>query len=174
MIMKKYSIEFKWGILFILTMLVWMFGERLFGLHDERIEQHAFYTNFFAIVAIAVYLLALWDKRKHYYHGFMTWKQGFISGLILTFIITILTPLAQYISNTWIAPDYFPNMIEYSVRTGEQSLEEAEAFFNLNNYILQSTVFALISGVITSAIAALIIRRKPKAPTSETPDLTGI
>jgi cell division protein FtsX len=65
-------------------------------------------------------------------------------------------------------------MIEYTVEIGESSREEAEAFFNLNNYILQSTVFALLSGVITSAIAALIMRRKPSAPTSKTPDLTGI
>ena len=172
--MKKYSIEIKWGIIFILSMLAWMFGERFFGLHDERIEQHAFYTNFFAIVAIVLYLLALYDKRKNYYQGFMSWKQGFISGLILTFVITVLTPLAQYLSSVWIAPDYFPNMIEYTVEIGESSREEAEAFFNLNNYILQSTVFALLSGVITSAIAALIMRRKPSAPTSKTPDLTGI
>ena len=171
--MKKYSIEIKWGIIFILTMLVWMFGERFFGLHDERIEQHAFYTNFFAIVAIGVYLLALYDKRKNYYHGIMSWKQGFIAGLILTFVVTILTPLAQYLTSVWISPEYFPNMIEYTVQTGERSREEAEAFFNLNNYILQSTMFALLSGVITSAIAALIMRRKESSP-SKSPDLTGI
>ncbi|MGB7786611.1 MAG: DUF4199 domain-containing protein [Salinimicrobium sp.] len=172
--MKKFRIEIKWALIFTAAILIWMVAERLLGLHDEHIAEHAFYTNFFAIVAISIYLLALYDKRKSYYHGFMSWKQGFISGLILTLIIAILTPLTQLVISLWIAPDYFGNMIEYAVRTGESSRQEAEAYFSLGNYIVQSTVFAAISGIVTAAIAALIMKRRDRSIPSKSADLTGI
>ena len=70
--MSKYKIELKWGIIFTLMMLVWMVLEKIAGLHDEHIDKHAIYTNFVAIPAIIVYVLALLDKRKGYYNGTMT------------------------------------------------------------------------------------------------------
>lgn len=160
--MEKRAIEIKWGIIFILAMLVWMFGERQFGLHDEYIDQHALVTSFFAIVAIGIYLLALYNKRKEYYNGLMTWKQGFFSGLVITLVIVILTPLAQYITSEFITPEFFPNIIRYSVETGEMTRPEAESYFSLENYIIQSILFAIVSGVITSAITALIMKRREK------------
>ncbi|MGB5316244.1 MAG: DUF4199 domain-containing protein, partial [Robiginitalea sp.] len=62
-----------------------------------------------------------------------------------------------------ITPEYFPNVIAHSVETGyHSSLEEAEAYFNLNSYILQATVGTLIMGVITSAVVAFFVRTKSK------------
>ncbi len=158
--MKKIGIEIKWGILFAVIQLLWMLGERLAGLHDENIAMHAWVTNFFAIVAIAVYVVALIDKRKNGFGGKMTWKQGFISGLIITAVITILTPLTQYITSTVISPDHFENMINYTVENGIKSREEAEAYFNLKSYMIQSIIFAPVVGVVTSAIVAIFVKKK--------------
>jgi len=158
--MKKIAIEIKWAILFIIVQLVWMIGERLAGLHDENIEQHAIVTNFFAVVAISVYVVALLDKRKNSFEGKMTWIQGFISGLIITLGVTILTPLSQYITCTFITPHYFENMIAYSVETGRLTQEAAEANFNMQTYIIQSSIFAPAVGLVTSAIVALFTRKK--------------
>lgn len=160
--MEKRSIEIKWSIIFTVAMLLWMYGERLAGLHDEWIEKHAFYSGFFAIVAIAIYLLALYDKRKNYYAGFMDWKEGFISGLFITLFVVILSPFAQYLTSRFISPEFFPNIIRYSVETGEMTRHQAEEHFSLRNYIVLSAVFAVISGVITSAIAALFMRKRKK------------
>lgn len=160
--MEKHSIEIKWSIVFTLAMLLWMYGEKLAGLHDEWIENHAFYSGFFSLVAIGVYLLALYDKRKQYYNGIMNWKEGFISGLFLTLFIVILSPLTQYVISKFISPEYFPNIIRYSVETGEMTRDQAEDYFSLKNYIITSAVFAVISGVLTSAIAALLMRKKKK------------
>ncbi|SDL42552.1 Protein of unknown function [Salinimicrobium catena] len=160
--MEKRSIEIKWSILFTLAMLLWMYAERLFGLHDEWIEKHAFYSGFFAIVAIAIYLFALYDKRKNYYNGFMDWREGFISGLFITLFVVILSPLTQYIISRFISPEFFPNIIRYSVETGEMTRDQAQDYFSLKNYIITSAVFAVISGVITSAIAALLMRKRKK------------
>ena len=158
--MKKLGIEIKWGILFVVIQLVWMFGEKIAGLHDENIDKHYIVTNLFAIVAIAVYVVALLDKRKNYYGGKMTWKQGFISGLFITLVVTILTPLSQYITSAIITPDYFDKMIAYTVETGKLTQEQAEANFNMKSNIIKSSIFAPVVGVVTSAIVAFFVKKK--------------
>lgn len=158
--MKKYKIEIKWAVIFAVMGLVWILLEKLTGLHNEHIDKHPIYTNFVAIPAIAIYVFALLDKRKNFYNGVMTYMQGFVTGLIITAIVTVLSPLTQYISSTVITPDYFSNVIEYSVSKGLMTQEAAENMFNLKSYILQATLGALIMGILTSAIVAIFTRKK--------------
>ncbi len=134
--MKKYAIEIKWALIFVLMTLTWMLGEKLIGLHDQYLDKHMIYTNFYAIPAILVYVFALLDKRKRDFGGKMTYKQGFISGLIITIIVTILSPLTQTIISLVITPDYFANVIKLSVEMGMMTQTEAEVQFNLSNYIM--------------------------------------
>ena len=158
--MKNIKIEIKWAIIFTLMMLLWMALERLAGLHDKNIEYHPIVTNFVAIPAIAVYVLALLDKRKNYFDGKMTYKQGFLTGLIMTLFITALSPLTQILTVTVITPEYFTNMIEYSVEQGKMTREAAETNFNLNSYLLQTVIFTPVMGIVTTAIVAIFTRKK--------------
>ncbi len=158
--MKKIRIEIKWGILFILSELIWMIVEKSLGWHDVHLDKHATYTLFYAPIAIAIYVFALLDKKRNFYQGRMSYLQGFISGLIITLIVVLLTPLSQYISHEYISPEYFPNIIKLSVESGQMTQEEAEAYFTLMNYIQQSLIFAAFMGVITSAVVAIFTRSK--------------
>lgn len=162
--MSKYRTEIKWAIIFSVAMILWMVGEKYSGLHDEHIAEHSFYTSFFGVVAIGIYLLALYDKRKNFYNGLMSWTKGFKSGAILTLGIVILSPLVQLLISEFISPDYFTNISKYSVEAGEMSREEAEEYFNIGNYILQNMIWAAVTGLITAAIAALLLRRKTPNP----------
>jgi hypothetical protein len=130
------------------------------GLHAEHIDKHFIYTNFIAIPAITIFVFALLDKRKNFYRGAMTYKQGFITGLIITAIVTVLSPLTQYITSTIITPEYFPNMISYSVETGKMTQEAAEEYFNLKNYLLEILIGTPIMGIMTTAIVAIFTRKK--------------
>lgn len=140
-------------------MLFWMLLERLFGLHDTHIELHEIITNFVAIPAILIYVFALLDKRKNYYSGKMTYLQGFVSGIIISIIVAILSPLLQWVTAEIITPDFFANMIDYSVETGNLTKAEAEDFFNINNFIIQATIGAFGMGIVTSAIVAIFTRK---------------
>lgn len=158
--MAQYKTEIKWALIFMGVSLVWMLLERLTGLHSTHIDKHAIYTNFFAIVAIAVYVFALRDKKQGDLKGRMTYKEGLISGLIISVVVGVLTPLGQVITAYVISPDYFENAINYGVSHGHTTQEKAEAYFNVKNYIIQSTVFAPVMGVITSAVVAFFLRTK--------------
>lgn len=156
--MKKYKIEIKWSLIFIVAFLVWMGIENVAGLHTEHIDKHMYYTNLFGVVAIIVYTLALIDKRRNFYNGRMSWKQGFISGLIITIIVVVISPLTQLIVHKIIAPSYFENAIEYGVGLGKDP-ETLEGYFNLRSYILQSLFGTLSLGIVTSAVVALFVKR---------------
>ncbi len=161
--MKNIKIEIKWAIIFVIISLLWMLLEKLVGLHSVHIDKHMYLTNLFAIPAIIVYVLALKGKKEKDFNGQMPYKQAFISGLIITAIVALFAPLTQWIISTVITPEYFPNVIAYSVESGyHKSLEEAEAYFNLKNYVVQSVIGAFVMGVLTSAIVAFFVRTKSK------------
>jgi len=137
-----------------------MFLEKNVGLHDEYIGKHAIYTNLFGIVAIIIYFLALKNKKQAFFNGSMNWKQGFISGMILSVFIAILSPLTQYIISTYISPEYFDNVIAYTVESKKMTLKNAEGYFNLKSYMLQSAFGALAMGLVTSAVVAFFMKSK--------------
>jgi hypothetical protein len=158
--MNKITIEIKWGVIFTVISLLWVVFEKAMGWHDLYIDKHAIYTNFFGIIAVLVYFLAIRDKKRSFYKGEMTWRQGFVAGLIVTIVVTVLAPLSQFITSTYITPDYFNNVIAYSVERNVMNQEQAEAYFNLKSYIIQATFGALVLGVVTSAAIAWFLKTK--------------
>jgi hypothetical protein len=158
--MKSIKIEIKWGILFVLVGLIWMVFEKAMGWHDVHIDKHETYTLFMAPIAISIYVFALLDKKRNFFGGKMSYKQGFIAGLIITLVVFLLSPLSQYITSTYITPDYFNNAIDYSVSSGKMERQAAEDYFNLKSYMMQAMIGAAIMGLITAAIVAFFVRTK--------------
>lgn len=158
--MKNVKIEIKWAIIFSAMTLLWMLLEKLSGLHSNYINYHLYLTNLFAIPAVWLIVLALRDKKNNFYNGQISYLQGLLSGIILSVIIALISPLTQWITSYIITPEYFPNVIKFSVEQGyHQTLADAEAYFNYQNYALQSAIGALVMGTITTAIAMLFIKR---------------
>ncbi len=160
MLMKAIQTELKWALIFIVMMLAWLLMEKLLGFHDKRISQHYIISSLIFIPAVTIYVLALLDKRKNDYGGKMTYLQGLRSGLIITGIVALFTPLTQLIISKIITPHYFDNMIAYSVESEKMSKELALSTFNLKSYIIQGTIGALIMGTLTAAIVALFTRKQ--------------
>ena len=158
--MKKFATEIKWGVLFTLATLLWMVFEKAMGWHDVHIDKHGVYTNLFAIIAIVIFVLALREKRNKDLGGKMTWFQGVASGIIISVIVALLSPLTQYITHEFISPEFFKNAIAYAVEQKGASQKNAETFYNLKSYMIQSGFGALGMGTVTSAIVALFVRKK--------------
>jgi hypothetical protein len=157
--MKSLRIEIKWAIIFSVMGLAWMLMEKLLGWHDKYLDQHMYLTMLFIIPAAWVTVLALKDKKKNYYHGVITYKQGLISGLILTVLIVLISPGTQWITSYVITPEYFPNVIKRSVELGYYATEaEAAGQFNYANYAMQGAIGGLMMGALTVAIAMVFLR----------------
>ena len=159
--MDKYKIELKWAFFYIAASLLWMFIEKLSGLHSVHIDKQQYLTLVFLIPAIWIYWLAMKDKKKNYYQNIISYKQAVMSGILMSLIVMIFAPLTQWVISTVITPEYFPNVIEYALATKYfATREEAEAYFSLNNYIIQSTIGAIIMGVVISAVMAFFIKSR--------------
>lgn len=144
----------------MITLLSWMLLEKTLGWHEENIANHWWLTMLFAPFAIFIYLLAVREKRRRVYNKKMTWVQGFISGVILTVFVALLSPVAQYITHNYITPEYFNTVIEYSITNDLMTRTKANDYFNINNYMWQSAIGALGFGVVTAAIVAFFTRKK--------------
>ena len=158
--MKKIYIELKWAVIFTITMLSWMVLEKTLGWHEEQIADHWWLTLLFMPFAVSIYILALREKRRRAYNRKLTWVQGFLAGLIMSVFVALLSPIAQYITHNYITPEYFNNVIEYSVTNELMTRTKANAYFNIENYMWQSAFGALGMGIGTAAIVAIFLRRK--------------
>lgn len=158
--MIKYNIEIKWTIRFILLVVAWAIGEKFIGLHDVYIESYAIYTNLFALPAFLFYYLALSEKKKDFYDGKMSFAQGFVFGIILSFLIALVMPVAQFVIYKSVTPYFFDNVINYKLKNTSMTLETAKTFFNLKTYIIESSFGALSKGMVTAAIFSLLLKTK--------------
>jgi len=158
--MGRFEIEIKWGVIFSFAVLVWAFVEKNLGLYSDAISNYAIFTNLFGIIAILIFVLAIREKKNSYYNGEMTWRQGFVSGVFVTIVIAVFTPICQFIIHRIIAPEFFPNIIEYKLASGYLTREAAEKYFNLEAYIYQNSSFSLSMGIVTGAIVSYFLRTK--------------
>lgn len=157
--MKKFAIEFKWGVRYIFSYIAWIFVEKWTGLYTTNIADYPLYASLFYLFGFLIYILALQDKKKNYFNGTMDWKRGSVSGIIITVVVAVLMPLAQVAIHKGVAPEFFPNMIAYATSKGKK-LQDVQSYFNLTSYIYQSVFFALSIGVVFGAVASVLLQTK--------------
>ena len=165
---RHFKIELKWAIIYTIMTLVWMLLEKTLGWHEDiGIADHWWLTLFFIPFAIAMYWLAMKETRRRVFKRVITWKQCFLSGVLMAFFVALLSPISQYITHNYITPKYFETVINYSITNDLRKIEEANAYFNISNYIWQAAIGAFIIGVITAAVSAFILKTVNKATTPE-------
>ena len=157
--MKNLRIEFKWAIIFTIATLAWMLLEKTLGWHDEQIANHDWLTLLFLPFIILMYVLAIREKRRRLYGKKITWKQAFLSGLMVSVFAALLSPLAQYITHNFITPEFFVKVKDYSVTNKLMTVNAVNDYYNINNYIMQAALSSLIGGAIISAILAFFMKR---------------
>ena len=158
--MKNYSIEIKWAIRFTLLTLAWAIGEKMIGLHDKYIADYFMYSMLFAVPAFLFFYLAVNEKKKYGYTNEMTWKQGFVAGMVISSVIALLNPLSQIVIYKAITPHFFENLIVYKTKNTSMNLKTAQEIFNVKSYIIQGIFTTLSFGIITGAIVSLFIKNK--------------
>lgn len=158
--MKKFAIEIKWAIRYIFCYIAWTFAEKGMGLYDENINLYWKYSALFYVLAIFLYVVAIKDKKIHYFKNQMDWKQGTTTGLFLSIFIALLMPIAQIIIHKAIAPEYLENMVKLAVENSKVSVESAQKVYNLESQIFQSIFFGLSYGITVSAIISSFLKTK--------------
>ena len=138
--MKKFSIEFKWAIITTIIFLAWMTLEKQLGFHTEKIKWEPLFNILYIFPLFLLYFLALREKKIKFYNGTMNWKQGIISAIVISFIIVVFSPIAQFILHEFISPNFLTNTINYTVESKKLSLEEAKEY--IENFDKTPKLFA--------------------------------
>ncbi|NHN24180.1 DUF4199 domain-containing protein [Flavobacterium jejuense] len=156
---QTFKIEIKWAILYSIAYTIWMYFESRMGWHSEKVGLEPLYNLLFLPISITLIGLAIFDKKRNHYKNEMDWKKGFVSGIIVSVLITVLNPVVLYITYNYISPGFFENAIKAAVSEGFP-LERAKAQYNLNTAISNSVFDKLSFGVVISAAVSYFIRTK--------------
>jgi hypothetical protein len=160
-IFYRKKIEIKWAFIFSGMFLSWMIIEDVLGFHSRRLEMQQLVTGCILIPSFLIYILALKNKQRNDY-GNITYKKNFVSGVWLTLFIVALSPINQIITSNIISPQYFSNLINYTVSKGLMEREQALHQFNDGTYIIQSVIGGLLTGLLFTSCISLFIRPKNK------------
>lgn len=151
-------LELRYALLISFTMLLWLAVEALVGLHDKYIQWHPVVTMFALVIPIVFSRMAIKEKREAL-GGQISFKQAFITGLIIASLTALLAVPSQVVFHMWINPDFFDSMIAAAVAHGIGASEAAK-YFNLTSYMVQSAFGSLIFGSLLALVMAFIFRTK--------------
>lgn len=155
-----YRTELKGALWFSGIRLGWTAAERLLGLHDTHIQHQHTVDMFFIFPALTIYMMAMQHKKRTVMQGQMNYLDGLISGLIMTAMITVMSPLVIYLGMSVISPSYFSHAIAYVTSKGMMSTSVATDYFSLPHFMKQAAVGHMSLGSITAAVTAYFVRSK--------------
>ena len=150
-------IELRYAVLTSLLVLLWLIMEFEIGLQDKYVAFHPYISLLAFLIPVVTYRLAIREKIEEKY-GKLSFKQAFVSGLLMTFFCSILAVPIQIGFQKLVNPDFFETMILHAAQSGKTSPEQALAFFNLRSYIIESTLYTFLFGVVLSLVFAFRMR----------------
>lgn len=151
-------IELRGAVLISLLMLLWLSFECIVGLQTEYIAYHPYVGMLSLLIPVFVTRQSLMAKRDELRNGF-TFGKAFLSGSIIAVFAAVMAIPVQLAFHYFVNPDFFDDMIAYSVKHG-QDPGRAASYFNLNSYLFQSVAATLVVGFIISAVAAFFMQVK--------------
>jgi hypothetical protein len=160
--MKQFSIEFRWAFTFLLAQTLWIMFERTLGFHDEKLQFQPLFSMLFNFILIAIYILAIRDKKIKIYKGQMTWQEGFVTGLMLTLIIALFTTMTEYTKHHVISPYLLDDMKAMILEEKRMTNEQADKYFSFSKTLSNSIFFTISIGVLITSIVAWIMKSKEK------------
>ena len=150
-------------VLFLWTILMY-----LTGFHTQYIRWQGIISAIsFLIPFIGIYW-AVSHKRDKVYFGTINFLQALLSGVIITVIYSLISPLLMWVYVTVINPSFFRAHIEFdrsrillevAAENQAQYLTESTEHFTLLPFLLSNLIISLISGAIISLIVALVVKK---------------
>lgn len=164
--MNKIGIELKWAGIITAFTCFWAALEQALGYHKDF--SNILITAFiYYIILTFMWAIAFIDKKKSLGKNTVwEFKSAFKFGLILTGLLTILSPISQYIIYENISPDYFNNIIEYRLAKGRETRESLEDIYNMEVAIRTGVTETLSYSIVFSALYAWVFKTKSNPNTT--------
>jgi len=155
--------EFKWAAIMSLVLLIWLVALKYMGFQEgEKIGDYQLIASVYFIPLFGLYYLTVKERKESRRNrGYITRRDAFLTGLITTMFLMVLTPIINVIFNIFINPEFIPNMVSYSAAHG-MPVQEAENTFTISSSAFNSIMMSMLSGGVYSAIVAFILENPPR------------
>ncbi|MEM9015932.1 MAG: DUF4199 domain-containing protein [Verrucomicrobiota bacterium] len=163
----KLPLELKWGLLLGLASLLWLYLSFWMGMHGTLLGIQVV-TLVSLLISIVIYIFALGSYRTTYPES--TYLEGLKAGAGIAGIAAVMAVGAQAGYHFVVNPGFTDFMVgeteKFYLSQGvaedeARRLGEASAkTFGFTSYAIQAALGAIITGVVTSAIILLILKRK--------------
>ena len=151
------KIEFRYAVLTSLVMLLWLIIEYAVGLQDTYISCYPYVSLLAFLIPVFTYRLGLIEKIDQKF-GKLNFPQAFLSCFLMNVFVCLLYIPVHLVFLNVINPDFFSNMLQYTVKNGHQTLEGAAYYFNISTFITETVLTNFVTGTIISLILAWRMR----------------
>lgn len=173
----NFKSEIRTGILLSVGLFLWLLLEFFLGFHTTRIDYHPFITWLSIAIPIAGIYWSMKVKRDRDYAGKISFVQALKSGLVVTAIMSLISPIMVFVYVSVINPLFFSTMLAHSkvmieglnisIVDKEKMIEESTRNFSTSSYLMQSFFGSLIMGTVLSLLTAVLMKRNTVANSSK-------
>lgn len=164
-------VELKYGLFSSFVLFVWMIIE--YTLLVPIYYEIGIYLGIVAVLILVIGIFfAIKEIRDKTNFGYITFKDAFKIGTIITFTIAILVVLFIYIYYEYINPGY----VNFLAAETEKNLFQKGAGrveinaavtvvryqFGLSNQIIQQLLFIMLGGLAITFVLSMLLKRNPK------------
>lgn len=163
-----FKIALKYGLLIVVFLFLWLTLEYMVGLRTDYVRFHPLATLLSLVIPLLFLYYGMREAQKSY-RGVeeFTYGKAFQTGILITLVVAVLSPIGQWLFFSVLAPDFFdsmqPNVEAQKLSQdidAEVARREGEEPMYLSAYLMQSALGYLIAGVVMSAILAIFVRDK--------------
>jgi hypothetical protein len=162
--------EIKSGVAISVACFLWLLLEFFLGLHTTRIDLYPLFTWMVIIIPITGLYWTIKSKRDRFYKGKINFIQSLKTGIMVTGVSSVITPLLSWLYVSVVNPFYFSTMITHrkqmidelnlsSLEEKSVKINEAFQYYNTSTYLMQSFLTMLVLGLVLSLIIAALVRK---------------
>lgn len=151
----------RYGLIYSAINIIWSLIAYVFGINRT---EHTWIPNILAVAfPIVCIVLAVYEERKSNPGGFISFSKAFKTGLVVIVLGTLINSAYGVLYSQVIDPDLIEYVEEQQVAKLEESgMSDEQIEANLSVFRMMKSpfgmfTFALISGVFSGAIYALIV-----------------
>jgi len=156
------KVAIKWAAFYIVVSIVLTYVYQFLKVDATSGIKYVAYIPF-----IAFLLLSLKEYKDQFNGGYLTFGEGFVTGLKYTIITSIVMGLFIYIYWTILSPQMYQQVIDKSREQmeakGNMTSDQIDAsmqYLTAGLLTIIATVFSIIGGIIISLIAAAIFKKE--------------
>lgn len=168
--------EFKYGLFSSFLLIIWMII--FYTLLIPNYHQFGSYISIIAFfIPFAGIYFGIKEKKLRSNFGYITLKDAFKTGMIITLIISVIMLVFVYIYYEYINPEvvnYLAAEAQRKLLSANASRDEINAEltiikyqYSLNVQLIQQTLYVLAGGAIISFISSILLKKTRKEETKK-------